>query len=221
MTDGPPLRGRVTYRGEGQADAEVLALGSDGGVLAAAATDDGGGFSVAPPETPAVEGLFARCRGPVAGVATQAVDPAASSDVELRMDDHGPAWPLVIRVDGGEPLPHQPYVRLMPLAIGDIPPELMRAVLARVGDVQHSALESRPMAAGALERQVQAGRWWFRIDLSEAWEARPKNAEDGTRSWVVEEARSEDGAQLAALHGGHEVAVEGPTTVLIRLTQVG
>jgi hypothetical protein len=131
------------------------------------------------------------------------------------MDSHGKAWPLEIGLTNDERQEHDPsFVRLLPLAIGDIPPETMRLVLATVGEAARSALESRPMSGGALNRQVQAGRWWFRVDLAEAWEARPTEAGESV-SWVADGAWDEEGTPLQPLRGGYEVEVEGPTRVRV------
>jgi hypothetical protein len=219
MSEVAEVRGRVTYESQGQPDAEVLALDAAGGVVASATTGPDGSFVLRPPEGIEPAQLFARCRGPIAGVVTDSVNSGAAGEVELRMDAHGKAWPLEIRLTNEERLEHDPFVRLLPLAVGDIAPETMRLVLATVGEAAQSALESRAMSGGAIDRQVQAGRWWFRVDLAEAWEARPIDAGEST-TWISDGAWDEQGTPLQALRGGYEVEVNGPTRVRVHLSPV-
>ncbi len=219
MSKVAEVRGRVTYESRGQPDAEVLALDAAGRVVASATTGPDGSFVLRPSEGIEPAHLFARCRGPIAGVATDSVESGAAGEVELRLDAHAKAWPLEIGLTNEERLEHDPFVRLLPLAIGDIAPETMRSVLATVGEAAQSALESRPMSGGTINRQVQAGRWWFRFDLAEAWEARPTEAGEST-TWIADGAWDEEGTPLQPVRGGYEVEVDGPTRARVHLSPV-
>lgn len=218
MTDPATLRGRVCFEDAGQPLAQVLAVDERAGaVLADTLTDAEGRFALA---VPAGEGpllLFARCRGPIAGVALTRVASRSPQDVVLAIGRHGGAWPLTIALAQETPRPPaEPTVSIVPLAVADVPTEDMRWTLAKVGEVADSALQTLCMSGGALTRTVQAGRWWLRAELLSAYEARPREAAP-VSSWVNEEAWLQDGTPLARSHGGFEVDVSGPTSVRVRL----
>jgi hypothetical protein len=212
------VRGRVCLGEAGQPRAQVLAVDERAGVvLADAPTDADGRFALAVPagEEPLL--LFARCRGPVAGVALTRVASRAAEDVVLSLDRHGGAWPLTIALaqDGPRP-PTEPTVSIVPLAVADVAAEEMRWTLAQVGEVADSALQTLCMSGGALTRTVQAGRWWLRAELLSAYEGRPRAAAP-VSSWVNDAAWLQDGTPLEPSHGGFEVDVAGPTSVRVRL----
>jgi hypothetical protein len=218
MAEREPLRGRVCFEGAGQPAAQVLAVDERSGVvLTDAPTDGEGRFELT---VPAGEGpllLFARCRGPVAGVTLTRLPARDAEEVLLALDRQGGAWPLTIALAPDAPRPTtEPTVSLTPLAVAGIAPEEMRWSLARVGEVADSALETVSMSGGQLTRTVQAGRWWLRAELLSAYEAMPDEA-GPVSSWVNDGAWLADGTPLEPSHGGFEVDVAGPTSVCVRL----
>jgi hypothetical protein len=218
MNERVVARGRVCFRGAGQPSAQVLAVDERlGAAIAEANSDADGRFELA---VPAGEGqllVFARCRGPVAGLALSRIEHRDEDDIRLAIDNHGGAWPLTIELQSDAPTPpSEPSVQIVPLAIRGIAAEDMRWTLARVGEVAGSALETLSMSGGAIVRTVQEGRWWLRADVLLAYEVRTPDAEP-VSSWVSADAQLEDGTPLARSHGGFEVDVAQPTTVRVRL----
>lgn len=212
------MRGRVCLGETGQPQAQVLAVDERAGVvLADAPTDAEGRFALAVPPGEGPLLLFARCRGPVAGVALTRIAERAAEDVALALGHHGDAWPLRIALVKDAPSPPaEPTVSLTPLAVAGIAPEEMRWSLAPVGEVSDTALQTLSMSGGTLTRTVQAGRWSLRAELLSAYEARPREAAP-VSSWVNDGAWLEDGTPLESSYGGFEVDVSAPTTVYVRL----
>jgi hypothetical protein len=218
MTEPALVRGRVCFEGAGQPQAQVLGVDERASaVLADALTDADGRFALT---VPAGEGpllLFARCRGPVAGVALTRVAEHGAGEALLEMGHHGQAWPLTVALADDAPRPPaEPTVSLTPLAVAGVAAEEMRWTLAKVREVADTALETSSMSGGELTRTVQAGRWLLRAELLRAYEVAIAGGEPAG-SWVGDGAWLADGTPLERTSGGFVVQVDGPTTVRVRL----
>jgi hypothetical protein len=212
------LRGRVSAHGEPAAGADVLVL--DGDSLAGhTQADSDGRFTLAPAPAPGLR-LLARCRRPAAGLAVAAV-PAGAEEVELRLEDVAPAWPVTYTVADGLPGDFPPPVlRLVPLALGTLPEDDVRWSLRRVGERAGSAYLSTPMGPDELPLRLQQGRWWFSAELVIASEPRAPGAVDPPPLRAIA-AELADGTPLEAMRGGWVLNVEGPATVALRLGPAG
>ena len=206
------LRGRVSAGGEPVAGAEVLVL--DGDALAAhTEAGDDGRFALAPAPDAGLR-LLARCRRPAAGLAAADV-PGEAGEVELRLEDVAPAWPVAYTVADGLPEGFPPPVlRLVPLALGALPEAEVRWAMRPVGERAGSAYLSMPLDPGEL--LLQQGRWWFSAELVIASEPRAAGAGDPPPLRAVE-AHLADGTALEAMRGGWVLPVDGPATVALRL----
>ena len=210
------LRGRVSAGGEPVAGADVLVLDGDTLVLHAQAGDDGR-FALDPAPDAGLR-LLARCRRPAAGLAAGEV-PAEGEEVELRLEDVAPAWPVTYTVAEGLPEAFPPPVlRLVPLALGTLPEPEVRWAMRPVGERAGSTYLSTPIGPDAL--RLQQGRWWFTAELVIASEPRAAGAVDPPPLRAVE-AHLADGTALEAMRGGWVLPVDGPATVALRLGPAG
>jgi hypothetical protein len=210
------LRGRVSASGEPAAGAEVLALDGDALVAHTQAGDDGR-FALEPAPAAGLR-LLARCRQPAAGLAAADV-PTQAEEIELRLEDVAPVWPVTYTVTGGLPENFPPPVlRLVPLALGTLPEAEVRWSMRPVGERAGSAYLSTPIGPEGL--RLQQGRWWFSAELVIASEPRAAGAVDPPPLRAIA-AELADGSQLEAMRGGWVLPVEGPTSVAIRLGPAG
>lgn len=212
------LRGRVSAHGEPAAGADVLVLDGDSLAGHTQAGADGR-FALAPAPAGGLR-LLARCRRPAAGLAVGVV-PGDADEVELRLEDVAPAWPVTYTVAEGLPEDFPPPVlRLVPLALGALPEDDVRWSMRPVGERAGSAYLSTPMGADDLPLRLQQGRWWFSAELVIASEPRAPGAVDPPPLRAIA-AELADGSQLEAMRGGWVLPVEGPTSVAIRLGPAG
>lgn len=206
--------GRVICAGQAAEDAEVLALRGDE-LVAHTRADADGRFALEVPQPDGVR-LLARCRRPAAGLALAPL----ADDLELRLEDLAPAWPVeVAAVEGVPDGPHQPFVQFVPLALGSLPEQDVRWSMRRVGNRADSVYLNLLMDSGRLEWPLQEGRWWFSAELVILSDPQIPGDELPAPLAAVDAKRG-DGRPLEPMRGGWALDVDGACRVEIRLAPV-